>query len=204
MILKVDKEINMADNFDRAEINNKLAEKHSIKNPCEVFGRGHEAEVEDCKDCKKDCEEYATTCSQLTKGTYSGGKKGGKSGEGSRGDLVLESNSDKKDSETLTKKRSNKMSTATKKKPVVKKKVVKKAIAKDSKKFKGWREGSSADIIHQAVLDSGKKGLTSHELSKKVKGKFETSNLMGRIKTILTAAVKLDLLKKNDGVYSKK
>lgn len=191
----------MANNPDRAELNLKLAEKHNIKEPCEVFGRGYEAEVKECKACKVDSKEYATACSELTKGTYSTGKKGGKV-ESNGGDITLESNSEKKDSKTLTTKGSKKMSATKTKKKIVKKKV-QKAEKKDAK-FSGWREGSSADIIHQAVL-AAKKGLTASEVCKKTKGKFETTNLAGRVRTVLTAAVKLDLLKRDDdGVYFKK
>jgi hypothetical protein len=201
-------EINMA-NPDRAELNSKLTEKHGIKEPCEVFGRGYDAEIDDCKACKTDCKEYATTCSNLTKGIIPSAKKGGSEDEGSKEDLVLESNSDKNDSKTLITKGSKKMKTATKKKVTTKKKAIVKKISpstsKKEEKFGGWREGSSADIIHQAVLNSGKKGIDSNGLCKKLKGKFETSNLMERIKTVLTAAVKLDLLKRSeDGIYSKK
>lgn len=192
----------MAQDLNRAEINKKLSSTHNIKDPCEVFGRGFDEEIEECKSCKTDCKEYAVTCSNLTKGIDIGEKKGGIVGK-EKGNLVLESNSDKKDSKTLNTKGNTKMSTTVKEK--VKKKVRAKSNGKKKAgKFVDYREGSSAYIVYHTVLDS-KKGLTPSEIFKKVKGKFETSNLMGRIQRVLYDKLNEGRLKKNgDGVYSKK
>ena len=85
-----------------------------------------------------------------------------------------------------------------------KKEVAKKAPAKSSDtNNKGFREGSGSDIVHKAIISSGSKGITKERLIRKVDGKFNTTNLEGKVTIVLGITLNRGLVKVNDrGVYT--
>lgn len=59
-----------------------------------------------------------------------------------------------------------------------------------------WTAGSSAQICFETMKATGKEGLTKDEAEKKLKGKFETANLPGRIAIVFRAAVQRGIARK--------
>jgi hypothetical protein len=76
----------------------------------------------------------------------------------------------------------------------------KKAGKKTDYSGEAWKEGSSAQIIYQKLVSLGEKGATPEDLASKIKN-VESSNLEGRVKTVLRAAVLRGLAKKQDGKF---
>ena len=64
-----------------------------------------------------------------------------------------------------------------------------------------YRVGSSAYLCHQAILDSGKKGISYEDAEKLLAGKVKTTNLKGRIVRTFQCAVKENLAVKKDGRF---
>ena len=105
---------------------------------------------------------------------------------------------------TVGKREEKRVPVSKQKKEIGKKAPAEKAVSSD-KKGEGWREGSGADIVHQAIINSGSKGITEQKLCTKVNGKFNTSNLEGKVSIVLRAALSRELIKVNDkGVYTAK
>ena len=105
---------------------------------------------------------------------------------------------------TVGKRKEKRVPVSKQKKAVTKKVPAEKAVSSD-KKGEGWREGSSADVIHQAVIKSGSNGISQEGVCKKVDGKFDTANLEARVIAVLRAGVSRDLMKVSDkGKYTAK